>query len=95
MHRMNSKPSKPLFLHIEESRQKAGVAHVRQGLRQDRYTVKEVARLLDRHEKTVRDWMKQGKLEYFKPTPRSTYVTRDQLAEFMSRREIFLHLKGL
>ena len=94
MHRMNSKPSQPLFVRIEESGQKADVARVRQGLRQDRYTVKEVARLLDRHEKTVRDWMKQGKLEYYRPTPRSTYVTKEQLAKFLSRREIFVPLKG-
>jgi excisionase family DNA binding protein len=91
---MSSKPTKPLFVQIEEHGNKADVERVRQDLHQDRYTVKEVASLLDKHEKTVREWLKQGKLEYYRPTPRSTYVTKEQLAKFLSRRTFFLPLKG-
>jgi excisionase family DNA binding protein len=91
---MNSKPSKPLFVVVIEEGTESDLERVKQILHQDRYTVKEVASVMGCHEKTVRDWLKQGKLEYFRPTPHKTYVTRDQLAEFMSRRKIFLHLKG-
>jgi excisionase family DNA binding protein len=91
---MSSKPTKPLSVRIETRGHKADVERVRQDLDQDRYTVKEVARLLDRHEKTVRAWLKEGKLEYYRPTPRSTYVTKEQLAKFLTRRTFFLPLKG-
>jgi excisionase family DNA binding protein len=94
LHRMNSKPGKHLFVRVEVEGAKAEVESIQQSLRQDRYTVKEVASLLRCHEKTVRAWMKEDKLRYYRPSDRKTYVTKEQLAQFLSRREIPLHLKG-
>jgi excisionase family DNA binding protein len=90
---MSSKPTKPLFVQIEMRGHKVDVERVRQHLHQDLYTVKEVASLLGKHEKTVRKWLKQGKLKYYRPTPRSTYVTKEQLAEFLSHRTFFVPLE--
>ena len=82
---MNSKPTEePLSVIIQVRGDRAGVEHARQNRHQDWYTVKEVAKLLGKHEKTVRVWLKEGKLEYYRPTPRSTYVTKEQLAKFLS-----------
>jgi len=82
---MSSKPTEePLSVRIEVRPDRAGAEDARRHLHQDWYTVKEVAELLGRHEKTVRAWLKEGKLEYYRPTPRSTYVTKEQLAKFLS-----------
>lgn len=93
---MNSKPSKPLFVKVHETGSDADIEAVRQSLRQtlrqERYTVKEAARVLGCHEKTVRGWMKEGKLGSYRPTERKTYIIRDQLARFLSRRETKLPL---
>jgi excisionase family DNA binding protein len=91
---MSSKPTKPLFIQIELRGNKISVEHVRQHLHQDWYTVKEVATLLGKHEKTVRKWLKEGKLRYYRPAPRSTYVTKEQLAEFLSRETFSVPLEG-
>ena len=84
---MSSKPTEePLTVQVEVRAVPAeGVEHARQNLHQDWYKVKEVAKLLNKHEKTVRAWLKEGKLEYYRPTPRSTYVTKEQLAKFLSQ----------
>lgn len=90
---MSSKPTKPLYVGITVRGNQAAVEHARQNLHQDWYTVKEVARLLGRHEKTVRVWIKEGKLEHYRPTPRSTRVTKEQLAQFISVRNFSVPLE--
>jgi excisionase family DNA binding protein len=83
---MSSKPAEePLTVRVEVRADRTGIEDVRQNLHQDWYTVKEVAELLGRHEKTIRAWLKEGKLECYRPAPRSTYVTKEQLAKFLSR----------
>jgi excisionase family DNA binding protein len=91
---MSSKPTKPLSVEIRVRGDQARVEHARQHLHQDWYTVKEVARLLGRHEKTVRAWLKEGKLGCYRPTPRSTRVTKEQLAKFISLQNISVPLEG-
>jgi excisionase family DNA binding protein len=81
---MNSKPTEPLSVIVQVRGDRANVEHAKKNLHQDWYTVKEVAELLGKHEKTVRTWLKEGKLKCYRPTPRSTYVTKEQLARFLS-----------
>ena len=59
----------------------------KQSLDRDRYTVKQAADVIGCHEKTARKWIKQDKLKAYRPTERKTYITREQLAAFLLRRE--------
>ncbi len=85
---MSKGPDKSLWAMIAKGFvMNAELDRARKTLHQERYTVKQAADALDCHEKTVREWMKQGKLNYHRPSARKTWIHRDQLADFLVRRE--------
>jgi len=64
----------------------ARVRQIEESLNQERYTVREAAEVLRCHEKTVRQWIREGRLRAMRPSPRKTIILKGDLAAYMAKK---------
>ncbi len=87
---MSSNPGKPLWHYlvrgiIGQSESMARQQAIEASLTRERYTVKQAAAMLGCHEKTLRRWLREGRIKAARPSERKTYIHKNDLVTFLLR----------